>query len=230
MRSVLALLLISPALAHAAVVDYGDYLRDTRTGIEWLDVTRTVGLSFSAVQSLVASGGSYNGFSFAGWSIARAEQLSGLVTTVVGEPVSDAYIREDGSLRALIHMLSPTYVSEVRGVDTIEYVAELRGLLDTTYVDPQDREFRRTGTFRYFSESLIASPADLLREVNWYQLADVYRSDDDQVITPTHGTFLVRAATFNAVPISPSLSLVLLACVAASWARLFAAPARRTDW
>ena len=60
-----ALVLTQSISASAAIVDLGNITRDTTTGLEWLDVTETVGLSFNDVQSLMVSGGEFEGWRYA---------------------------------------------------------------------------------------------------------------------------------------------------------------------
>ncbi len=44
--------------ANAEVVDMGTFTYDSDTGLDWLDVTHTINLSFSDVQSELGEGGS----------------------------------------------------------------------------------------------------------------------------------------------------------------------------
>lgn len=221
MRQLLLSLLIAPGIASAAIVDFGDYLRDTTASLEWLDVTKTVGLAYTDVQALVDTGGSYKGYSLAGWRIASANELDGLVTNAVGESVVGTYVREDHSLYDLIHFLSPIEIGNAGAPrSTLEYWAEIRGLLSTTYVDSSGRTLRNAGTFRYFAEYEGAAPHALTREVNWYQVADVQQIDDGTVLSPPHGTFLVRAAGDGPppdpqpVPEPSTIGLLASACIA----------------
>lgn len=222
MRRLLLSLLIVPGFASAAIVDFGDYLRDTTASLEWLDVTKTVGLAYTDVQALVDTGGSYKGYSLAGWRVASVDELDGLVSHAVGEFVVGTYVREDHSLYDLIHFLSPIEVGNAGGAPwtTFQYWAEIRGLLSTTYVDGSGRTLRNAGTFRYFAEYDGAAPHALAREVNWYQVADVQQIDDGTVLSPSHGTFLVRAAGEGPppdprpVPEPSTIALLASACVA----------------
>lgn len=202
MRRLVASLLLWPLISFAAVVDRGAYLTDTMSGLDWLDVSRTVGLSFDATGALMDSGGTFGGVKLAEWSFSTTPQLDTLISNFLGLPVSNAYVAEDGSLRALIEMLGPTTIQNVDSTDTRngEYVEELRGLLATTYVAGA-QELRNSGTFRYFRETSYPSGA-LVREVNWYQIADVQTIDDSSIISPSHGMFLVRPTGTGTDPVS----------------------------
>ncbi len=67
MPALLAGLLFSGAV-QASIVDHGDYLTDTATGLEWLDVTQTVNMSFDQVTAQLGSGGSLEGWRYASGS------------------------------------------------------------------------------------------------------------------------------------------------------------------
>ena len=58
-------ILIFTSSAKAAIVDYGSYTADTDTGLEWLDLTATQGLSANYVSSQFGVGGSFEGYRYA---------------------------------------------------------------------------------------------------------------------------------------------------------------------
>jgi hypothetical protein len=51
--------------SHAMLVDHGATTLDTSTGLEWLDLTQSLGLSFSDVVRLQSDGGRLSGWQFA---------------------------------------------------------------------------------------------------------------------------------------------------------------------
>src|SRR5215470_2641662 len=53
----------------ATLIDQGTFTTDTATGLDWLDVTQTQGLSYNAVTSLLGS-------SLAGWQYATLAQVT----------------------------------------------------------------------------------------------------------------------------------------------------------
>src|SRR5215470_4861134 len=78
MRTVMAALIAALAIfwaatdaAAATLVDNGTFTTDTATGLDWLDVTQTQGLSYNAVTSLFGS-------TLAGWQFATLAQVSKL--------------------------------------------------------------------------------------------------------------------------------------------------------
>jgi len=72
MRSLIFLLLFS-SQAFGAIIDLGDYTRDTATGLDWLDLTKTRGLSFDEVSTELDFGGKYYGHRYA--NTAEFDQL-----------------------------------------------------------------------------------------------------------------------------------------------------------
>ena len=56
---------------NAELMDNGKYTLDTKTGLDWLDLTETKGMSYSFVLSQFKSGGQ-----FEGWEFATREQLN----------------------------------------------------------------------------------------------------------------------------------------------------------
>ncbi len=78
-----AVAFISAASAtHAAIVDLGNITRDTASGLDWLDVTQTQGLSYNQVLAQMGAGGA-----FAGWRYATVGEFDQLITNF-GYPVS----------------------------------------------------------------------------------------------------------------------------------------------
>ena len=64
---------------NAALVDFGNYTRDTRTNLEWLDLTETGNLSYRYVSSQLGSGGE-----FGGWSFAAGDQVASFFDSAGG--------------------------------------------------------------------------------------------------------------------------------------------------
>lgn len=71
--------------ASAAIVDSPNhsYLTDTATGLDWLDVTATAGMSFNYVSSQLGIGGQ-----FAGWRYATGNQFNSLVSNYSGVAIA----------------------------------------------------------------------------------------------------------------------------------------------
>jgi hypothetical protein len=71
---VFASLFVSAFSANAAIIDLGNITRDTATGLEWLDVTETYGVSYGDVQTQLGAAGSLYG-----WRYATEAELGALV-------------------------------------------------------------------------------------------------------------------------------------------------------
>jgi len=63
---------------HAELVDNGSYTSDTASGLDWLDLTETRGLSYNTVLAQMNSGGRFDG-----WTYATREQVNGLLSHAV---------------------------------------------------------------------------------------------------------------------------------------------------
>jgi len=83
--AVLAMLSLN---AGAAIIDNGSYTTDTSAGLDWLDVTASLGRSFDDVSGQFGPGGD-----FEGWRFATTDEFStllvhatGLATTEIANP------------------------------------------------------------------------------------------------------------------------------------------------
>ncbi len=112
---ILTILLSSPvSSALINVDDQGDYFIDRNDGgLMWLDVTQSVGRSYSDVYWNLRSGGE-----FEGWRFATAAEFGAMVDNVTGYGLGITGIRQTGStdeednIDLLIHMLGETTKAE----------------------------------------------------------------------------------------------------------------------
>lgn len=65
--------------SNAALIDYGTFTRDKSTGLNWLDLTETAGLSHDYVSSQLGAGGQ-----FEGWQYATLDQTLGFFDSAGG--------------------------------------------------------------------------------------------------------------------------------------------------
>ena len=111
----LAVALAAPV--EAAIIDHGDYLTDTATGLDWLDVTQSVNLSFDAVNAQLGAGGQ-----FAGWRYATGDEFNALITNATGTPTAGnyGYINQEpdrtDALVALLWSTLDTYWTDAYGL------------------------------------------------------------------------------------------------------------------
>ncbi len=126
------------APASAAIIDSPDhtFLTDSATGLDWLDVTTTAGMSFSYVSSQLSAGGQ-----FAGWHYATGDQLNALVSNYSGVAIAAGFYgqvnMEPDHVDGLVTLLGSTldsYMLANYGVtwDSASGYAEGQGI-DYTY-------------------------------------------------------------------------------------------------
>lgn len=112
--SVFVLSLLSTNLG-AEIIDRGAFITDTQTGLDWLKVTSSAGLSYNEVSSRMGAGEAYDG-----WRYATGTDFNALLNNAGGIPdcspnycgVSEA---NNGVFRPLIDLLGDTD-PEMRGV------------------------------------------------------------------------------------------------------------------
>lgn len=76
--------------AVAAIVDHGDYLTDTTSGFDWLDVTKTVNMSYNQVVAEISDSDDF----LKGWRHATLPELAELIKNATSATViwySSAY-------------------------------------------------------------------------------------------------------------------------------------------
>lgn len=76
------LLFFGMSLANSAIIDLGNITRDTATGLDWLDLTETRGISYNQVAAQFVTGGSLEG-----WRYATPMEFEELITNFGYSPV-----------------------------------------------------------------------------------------------------------------------------------------------
>ena len=203
----LALASTIPNVSHATVfaTDWhaaGDGLitRDTVNGLDWLDLTVTQGLSYDQALALTRPGRA-----FAGFKIARLDELFGLYGQAVGQvtpasngntPVSDFTPDETAAQRQFVDLLGATFTYDYPefGVrrDAIGVLSKAAGTDDPTHV--------AGGLFFYFANGSASS-------YSWFNNDSTLRSNADANV----GVYLVRAIDGGgaAVPEAASWAMLL---------------------
>jgi len=80
---ILLVLLVIPNQAYPALVNYGTYSYDNATGLNWLHLTETDGLSWSQVDTMISPGESLYG-----WRFATGSEFETMATALCANPVS----------------------------------------------------------------------------------------------------------------------------------------------
>jgi hypothetical protein len=92
--------------ANAAIVDNGTYTTDTSTGLDWLDLTATAGMSYNQVSAELGAGGM-----FEGWTYATRAQVTGLWDSFGGDSnyYSGWSIQNNGLFDAMAPLVGDLY-------------------------------------------------------------------------------------------------------------------------
>ncbi len=188
---------------HAAnITDNGNYLNDSLTGLDWLDVTATYGTSFVDVQAMLLPAGSLNG-----WSVATDAQLSALVsgtTSIVstGNPL-DVTIGENAKFDQLMLNLGAT--------GTVPYDESLTGYVFDTHTNA----LVLRSVLVDHGEQYGDGDQDYLR---FYTQASVLTDPSLNSVNASRGTMLVRNPSVQqpptAVPVPATVALLALGLAA----------------
>ena len=123
-------LMALPLMAQADLVDRGTETFDTQSGLEWLDLSQTQGLSFDAVSAQFGAGGSYAGYRYA--TTAETQNLLGqfglpivAYTSYAGNAWQPNLANFDALLGLNVRGLGPGYAFEAETGDTLNGYHEL---------------------------------------------------------------------------------------------------------
>jgi len=114
-KILLVIFLLFSIVSRAEIIDLGHITRDTSTGLDWLDVTETVGISYETVITQFDEGGAFEGWRYA--TTAEFDQLInnfGYTATNDNCPRGGAYcepsiIGNELLIENIINMLGDTY-------------------------------------------------------------------------------------------------------------------------
>jgi hypothetical protein len=115
MKTLLTTTLLAAGLSlstasYSAAVDFinnGHYTTDTISGLDWLDVTQTAGMSWNEVNSQLHAGGS-----LAGWQFATGSQFLTMVNNFAGTAFTSLTVKNglaEGIADTLVQLLGDTY-------------------------------------------------------------------------------------------------------------------------
>lgn len=108
-----ALTLINIALsfsAQAAIVDLGQITRDTNTGMDWLDLTKTNGRSYNDVASKLGAGQELSGWRYATLEEVRQLWITFGVTEATDQDIAIADTQQLNAYHSAIDLLGNTYL------------------------------------------------------------------------------------------------------------------------
>lgn len=197
---ILALLgLAWTAQSHATLISYGDFTRDTATGLDWLDVNLTSGLSYNAV----ASGA--GGYVPNGWRYATGSQIDALALRYIGSP-EQTFAGGLDFLQTLIiiGLLEPTFLRDL-APDAQAAIATL-GYYNDGSPDPN------IGLGEFVVTLLVPDPAFGVPFTGRWTTFDNFLAPN--TAAPQIGSYLVRT-----VPEPSSLGLLLAGSALLMWRR-----------
>ncbi|MDQ8183179.1 VPDSG-CTERM sorting domain-containing protein [Pelagicoccus sp. SDUM812005] len=186
-KTLLALALaFSSFQAQAVLIDNGDYTTDTETGLDWLDMSFTIGKTYNDVLSATTGG------SLSGWRFATTSEFDALISSAVGSIYTPTASGNDSSIlvqmQNLVSLLGYTY----SWTTTSEYTVG--------FVDSSSLSFADARQFGYNNPNGFVRPAS---NTNWDA------SKDDDVFSSYRGSFLLRSSNASTVPDVGNSALLL---------------------
>lgn len=189
--------------SQAAIIDRGDYLTDTISGLDWLDVTKTVNMSFNTVLSLLDPGDTYEG-----WRYATGDEFNALVSNYTGiavignyGPIDQEPDRIDGLVTMLGSTLDAYYISQTgktwdanNGFDEGEGFDYTNGFIADTALGTNNV----FAALLYDIESSVIRLHDDISQAHTSSWSKNYFSKDT-------GSYLVRPATLVSEPNTAAL-------------------------
>jgi len=163
-----AIVLVLTTSANAALIDNGTYTTDTVSGLDWMDLTETTGLSYNYVFSQLESEGQFDG-----WRYATSEDVINLINNTGGAgPYNGFSTLNIGVVEPLLDLWGYTYATN-------------RALAMTR--DPQ--EF---GPYEFYNSVFYLYPGTE-NSGDFIDLTWGARVPD--VGSPAHGSALIRTAS-----------------------------------
>jgi hypothetical protein len=193
--------LVFAANTYAAIVDHGNYLTDTSSGLDWLDGTVTFGKSYDYVSSQFGGSGAY-----AGWRYAAGDEFNALLAHFTGTPITGYGVinQETDRIDALVSMLG--------NFSPFSGVFYLAGYISDTGQIPSNQYL--AGICNNDNPNATCMAGASGQDVSVTHLSEVPSSFSQWNI----GSFLVRTSTNN-VPEPTSTLLIGLGIVAMAFQR-----------
>lgn len=170
-------------IATAAIVDHGNYLTDEVSGLDWLDVTASVNMSFNQVNAEFGGAGL-----FSGWRYATASQFNALINhstgvtpavnlndqTAIPSSAASILIGQLGSTldTYYLHYHGMTYAAYLASIGTSNVVEQYAsGLLSDEVPGTNSSEVYSALVFRYINGnngdmSILSSPHDTMKTLD----------------------------------------------------------------
>lgn len=193
--------------ALIGVQDHGTYFTDTQSGLDWLDVTASLNMSYNYVSSQFGSGDS-----FEGWRYATAAELGAMWDNVTGEsagitgPAMQSISERGTSIEEVINLVGDTLNTYYLGTFGQTY-CERNSHIPTCYTsytigllaDPTING----GVYMGYIHNSDTHPDNI----------DEFRTTDYSTTTSSsgiRGSFLVRTSVSVPVPVPPVIGLLAI--------------------
>lgn len=192
------------------IVDHGDFLTDTSTQLDWLDVTKSVNMSFAFVNSQFGAGGV-----FEGWRYATSAEFQRLINDFTRYEMPNGsisfYLDEiDGLVQMLGSTIDSYWMSEYGVTLDASFGYPEGGYLDSTAGVLGDAPPPGVG----------GRLVGLLEDNDSGSFADFAQIKAFQFSTsPSIGSYLVRSASVQGVPEPTSFTLIGIGLAAMAFRR-----------
>ena len=204
----LAAMSLTSTISSASLVDLNTYSTDTVTGLDWLDVTASAGLSYAAVQ------GGAGGWLAAGWRYASWGQVADLFSRTIGN--GPEYWYADSAFTNGLALIRQLGVSI--SFNNTEGIQQFFGTADPTQisVDGYFDDGAQNGTVGIAEVVAQWSGGNPAVSTRWVDYPDFWAWPSVSA-GAGYGSFLVRDSV-SSVPEGQTLPLALLAGLLAAFA------------
>jgi len=181
------------APSHADIIDHQSYTTDTQTGLDWLDVTETINMSYNDVEKLLEPGKKLQGFRYA-----TAEEFNAFVGNYTGSKITQTQIRQVLPKKANIDYLMKIIGSTQRTAKRVLSEESQRHHADEHWARMLDSVTGITITgqgrdgYLHIGYSMIAKSQDFGTPVWHYSIANMNKYVNRDKENPEVGSFLVR--------------------------------------
>ena len=196
---------LTSTISSASLVDLNTYSTDTVTGLDWLDVTASAGLSYAAVQ------GGAGGWLAAGWRYATWGQVADLFSRTIGNG-TELWYADSAFTNALV-LIRQLGVSI--SFNNTEGIQQFFGAADPTEitVDGYFDDGTQNGTVGIAEVVAQWSGGNPAVSTRWVDCPDFWAWPSVSA-GAGYGSFLVRESV-SSVPEGQTLPLVLVGLLAA---------------
>lgn len=201
-----ALILSGAAIsANATIIDHNTYLSDTTSGLDWLDVTASINMSYNDVSNQLGNGGLFDG-----WRYATGDEFNTLLSAYTGVANNGYnFTKVDsttGVTDSLIQLLGDTLNSETQFLYNKSYLEYTNGKHDVTYTSGIIADDYNTVSKQLAMVFDRDSTQSNSTEIDWYEAYEGYQLNNYS--RTDVGSYLVRTTLVSEVPEPSSFALL----------------------